>query len=181
MFVMFAARMLSSLLAAVLLLAVGVLGQDGCKLALDIDPAQSSWTLDAFINNATGSRVTSDITTERIGAQGRLFLFTTGTCPTDVPSALDILQGARLAPYFPIDTVHARMWPPTIQTRAAGVGRLDVVSLEWDFSSQVFNNLALENVPVGQVMLQVRTRGDRVQLLLKKTSCGFTCCVMKHI
>lgn len=152
---MVAVRMIVGLLAAVLLLGVCVRGQDGCKLSLEIDPTQSSWTVDAFVNNRTGSRIQSDVTTERIGAQGRLFLFTTGVCPGDVASALDVLEGARVAPYFPIDNVHARMWPPTIQTDTPGIGRLDVVSLEWQFSSQVFNGLTLKDVAVGQVMLQV--------------------------
>lgn len=148
-------RVLVGLCAALLLLGVSVRGQDGCKLSLEIDPTQSSWTVDAFINNRTGARVSSEVRTDRIGAQGRLFLFTTGICPRDVPSALDILQGAKLEPYFPIDNVHARMWPPSIQTVTPDIGRLDVQSLEWHLSSQVFNKLSLENAAVGEVMLQV--------------------------
>lgn len=152
---MLAIRLLVGLGAALLLLGGSVRGQAGCRLSLEIDPTQSSWTVDAFVNNRTGSRVKSEVRTDRIGAQGRLFLLTTGLCPRDVPSALDVLQGAKLEPYFPIDNVHARMWPPYIQTVTPEIGRLDVQSLEWHLSSQVFNDLSLEDAAVGEVMLQV--------------------------
>lgn len=149
-------RKAAVLLAAILLLTGrDVRAQNGCTLSLEIDPTQSAWTIDAFVNNRTGSRIDSEVRTGRVGAQGRLFLLTTGACPKDVPSSLDMLQGAKFAPILPIDNVHARMWPPTIQTRTPGIGDLDIVSLEWHFTSQTFNALSLDDAAVGEVMLQV--------------------------
>eukprot|EP00892_Ulva_mutabilis_P011926 jgi/Ulvmu1/9105/UM005_0200.1 len=146
--------------AAVLLLTgCYVHAQNGCTLSLEIDPTQSTWEVSAFVNNATGGRVDSDVRTERLGAQGRMFLFTTGACPRSVATALDVLQGAKFGAYFPVDNVHARMWPPTIQTNTPNIGRLDVQSLEWHFTSQIFNALTLEDAAVGETMLQRQLAG----------------------
>jgi hypothetical protein len=116
----------------------------GCTLSLDVLPVQSSWTLSGRVkyNNTESIAVSSTVT--EIGAQGRLFLLTTGACPTTVVSASTLLTGGSFSAPQPYDIVDLRFWPTEIQSTVEELGRIDLRSVEWQLKSEKLDGLALQ-------------------------------------
>lgn len=145
------------LLVSVLLavLPVTTVAQTQCALALDIVPTLSSWNVTTRVESNTDTFVLGTPGATDIGVQGRIFLLTAELCPFTIATALNVLEGAKFSGLDPTDMVSIRMWPPAIQSTVEEVGRIDMRSIEWALSSDELTDVAMEDKPTGEVMLQV--------------------------